>query len=151
VAPPGAMDTEAPLISGLSLSRKVFAVGRKPTPQTAARRRKPKRGTRFRFSLSEPAEVRIEISRVWPGRRAGGRCRKPARRNRGGRRCTRYVKVGALRRAGLPAGRRSVRFSGRIGRKPLRAARYRAELTATDASLNRSKPRRVRFKVVRRS
>jgi hypothetical protein len=43
-----------------------------------------------------------------------------------------------------------VRFSGRIGRKPLGASRSRMELTASDAALNRSKPGRVKFKVVRR-
>jgi hypothetical protein len=41
-----------------------------------------------------------------------------------------------------------VPFSGRLRRKPLTLGRYRAVLIATDRSKNRSKPRRLSFRVV---
>jgi hypothetical protein len=57
--------------------------------------------------------------------------------------------MGTLSRAGKQ-GANSHRFSGRIGRRALRPARYRASLTATDKAGNRSSVRRVRFRIVRR-
>jgi hypothetical protein len=60
----------------------------------------------------------------------------------------RFRKVGTLRRQ-LTSGSRSVRFSGRLGAKTLRAGRYGAVLTAIDASGNRSASVRASFRVVR--
>jgi hypothetical protein len=45
------------------------------------------------------------------------------------------------------AGVSRVAFSGRIGK--LRPGRYRATLIATDAAGNRSRPKRVAFRVAR--
>jgi hypothetical protein len=42
------------------------------------------------------------------------------------------------------------KFSGKIGRRRLKPGRYRATLVATDAARNASKPKRLRFRVVRR-
>jgi hypothetical protein len=47
------------------------------------------------------------------------------------------------------AGANRKRFSGRIGKRALKPGRYRATLVATDAAKNRSKPKRLLFKVVR--
>ena len=54
-----------------------------------------------------------------------------------------------LRRATV-AGRNRVAFSGKVGRKRLKPGRHRATLRAVDAAGNRSAPRRIRFRVVRR-
>ena len=112
-------------------------------------RRRVPRGTAFRFRLSETASVRIAIERARPGRRARGRCRKPSRRLRARPRCTRWVRQGALRRAGAAAANR-VRFSGRLGRRSIGLGRRRAVLVATDAAGNASRAKRVSFRVVRR-
>lgn len=160
-APPGhggpGADTVAPVISALSLLRTRFAVDRRhPTPATAAARTRRGRGrrvaalgTELRFKLSESASVRIAIARETRGRRKGRRCVKPTHRLRRARRCTRLVDAGALVRTKRPAGANRVSFSGRIGRRTLRAGRYTATLVATDAAGNRSKPRSVRFQVTR--
>ena len=42
------------------------------------------------------------------------------------------------------------KFSGKLGRKKLKAGRYRASLKATDAAGNVSVVKRLSFKVVRR-
>jgi hypothetical protein len=124
--PAGTADRVAPAVSGLVASPSRFAVGRRATAVSA----RVASGTRFRFRLSEDATVRIKILRRVPGTR------------------NRFRKVGTLRRQ-LTSGSRSVRFSGRLGAKTLRAGRYRAVLTAIDASGNRSASVRASFRVVR--
>jgi uncharacterized delta-60 repeat protein/uncharacterized repeat protein (TIGR01451 family) len=141
-------DLTAPALTSLSLSARRFRVGRRATPVSAQRRRRAPAGTRFRFSLSEASSVRIAIQRALPGRRVGSRCRKPSRRLRKRRRCTRYSRARTLTRR-LGAGRQSVAFSGRIGRRPLAPGAYRATVTATDAAGNRSAARRIAFRIVR--
>jgi hypothetical protein len=92
------------------------------------RRFRPHRGaTRFRFRLSEAADVRIVVRR---------------RRLHGGR-------MGTIRRNDLPAGANAIPFSGRLEGHPLRPKRYVAVLTATDAAGNRSVARSIRFTVLR--
>jgi hypothetical protein len=119
---PGA-DTQAPLISGFRSTRLVFAVASAATPTAAG----TKRGTTLRYTLSENARVVIRIKR------------KTGRR---------YRTVGTLRRNALTGSNR-VRFSGRIGRRALKAGRYRAVLIATDGAANRSAPKRAGFRIVR--
>lgn len=97
-----------------------------PADRVAPRVRRARFARRaFRFSLSEPAVVRITITRV--GRRRSS---------------------GTLART-LKAGSRRVAFSGRIGRTALRRGRYRARLVATDAAGNRSRAVTVRFRLAR--
>ena len=88
------------------------------------RRFRPHRGaTKFRFVLSEAADVRIRFKR----------------RGRG---------VGALPRRHLEAGPNAISFSGRVRGHRLRPGRYVAVLTATDAAGNRSRSRSIRFTVL---
>jgi hypothetical protein len=140
-------DTVRPRVLSFGMKNRVFAVGPGRTPLVAQRR--VKRGTAFRFRLSERGTARITIQRARPGRRARGRCRKPTARLRGRKRCTRWVRVGTLRRRAR-AGANRVKFSGRLRRKALKLGGHRAVLVITDAAGNRSRPARVRFKVVRR-
>lgn len=137
----GGADTTAPVLDRFTLTNRIF----RTAARAAARR---PRGTRFRYRLSEDATVRIAIERRAPGRRVGRRCRPPSRRLRGRRPCVRYVRVGVLRASGK-AGRNTLSFSGRIGRRVLRPGRYRARATATDLAGNVSAKRRATFRVVR--
>src|SRR4051812_21084831 len=81
----------------------------------------------FRFSTNEAGVARIRIERL-------GKRKKP-------------VVVGTLTRA-VVKGPAKVAFTGRLGRKALRKASYRATLTVTDASGLTSKPAIVAFTVV---
>ena len=139
-------DRTPPSVSGFAVSPSVFAVGRGRTPVVA---RTIKRGTRFRFKLSEPATTTITIKRGLPGRRVGKRCRKPSAKLRQHRACTRLKTSGKLTRRNQPAGTDTVKFSGRIGRRALAPGSYRATITATDAAGNKSKPRTARFRIVK--
>lgn len=142
---PATADTLRPLIVRLSLSRKRFAVGPKPT----AVRARTGRGTTIRYILSEPAGVRLRIQRGLPGRRAGSRCRGTTRRLLSAPRCTRYHNVGSLLRKPGRVSQR-VRFSGRIRRRALRPGLYRIVATASDLAGNRSKKKTARFRVLAR-
>jgi DNA-binding beta-propeller fold protein YncE len=136
-------DRTAPTLSRFSISHWTFTVTRAATPVSALAR-----GTTFRFALSEAATVRISIQRGAPGRRVGKHCRKPTRRLRHRHACTRLVTAGTLRRS-QRSGRRSVRFSGRIGRRALQPRRYRATIRATDAAGNVSRPKSLSFRIVK--
>jgi hypothetical protein len=87
--------------------------------------------TRFRFRLSEAARVRITIQRV-----TGSGSHR------------RYRTVARVTRTGA-AGANSTVFSRRVGRRLLRAGRYRAVARATDTAGNRSAPRRAAFRIAR--
>lgn len=92
---------------------------------------KPRRFSRravFRYTVSEAAKVRFGISRV----RAKGRTRR----------------VGRIGDVGV-AGRNSRRFRGRVQGKRLRAGRYTARVVARDPAGNYSRPKKVRFRIVR--
>jgi hypothetical protein len=134
----------------VTMLRRAFAVARTPTAIRAQRPRRAKRGTAFRYRVSEPSRVTIQIHRVRPGKRVRGRCRKPAPRLKRRRSCKRYVRAGRTLVRNVQAGRVRTKFSGRIGRKALRRGRYRATLVATDSAGLRSSRRRVTFRVVRR-
>ena len=138
-----------PALTNVSVTNKVFA----PVARArAGARRRIKRGTRFRYTLSEAATVRITIERVLPGRVRGRgarrRCVKPTSRNRNARRCKRYKRVTALV-ANEQAGRQSTAFSGRVKGRALRRGRYRARLVASDALGARSQERRLALRIVR--
>ena len=136
------VDVTSPLVSGFSIARR-FAV--KAASRPAAR---VPRGSRFKFELSEAAQVQILVERVRPGRRVRGVCRRPTRKNRDRKRCKRYVRAGTLSFAGV-AGPNSRAFSGRFGRRALKPGRYRATLTATDQVGNVSAVNRTTFRIVK--
>jgi hypothetical protein len=145
-------DTARPVFASARLSPTTFAVNPRGTAETlvnAGARRRARRGTTFTYRLSESARVLFTIEQRASGRRVGRTCQRPTRRNRSRRACVRYVKIGSFAAAG-DAGTNRKSFSGRIGRRSLRPARYRATLVATDAAGNRSAAKRLNFRVVRR-
>jgi hypothetical protein len=105
------VDRQSPLVSGFRATPSVFV-----------------RRTRFRYTLSEAAQVTLRIQRALPGRHG------------------RYRTVRTLKRTGAKGPNR-IRFARRIGKRSLRPGRYRAVIVATDAAGNRSTLRRTRFRV----
>jgi hypothetical protein len=143
-----ALDRRAPVITRLRMARRSFAVSRRSTAVIARAAVRPPQGSAFRFTLSERSTVILRIDRLTSGRRVGKRCVAPTRRLRGRRACTRFVRAGTLTRT-LPSGRRSIAFSGRIGRRALRVGSYRAVVTAVDAARNVSRARTITFEILR--
>jgi hypothetical protein len=147
VAVPGAgADTVRPVVSGLAVKPSAFAVATGPTALAAAKHKVP-RGTRIVYTLSEPARATLTIARRLPGRRKGKKCVAPGKAKHGAKRCTRSEKAGTLVRDGAQ-GKRTVRFSGRVGTRRLARGRYLLTVRARDAAGNRSNPVKTTFKVV---
>ncbi len=115
------VDSTDPKIWDFAMSTARFRVGANKTALTAITR-----GTKFRVGLTEDATVSIEIYR--PGK---------------------SMRVGTLVRK-LNSGSTNVKFSGRLGKKPLPPGRYRAVATAVDSSGNSSDPARASFKITSR-
>jgi hypothetical protein len=134
-------DTLAPVVESFRLTNRKFQVTSDGTPVAA----RAKRGSAFRFSLSEPAAVTIVIERAAPGVKSGKSCLKPSKRAKG-RHCTRYIKVGELKRSGIE-GANSVPFSGRIGRRALEPGDHRASIRARDAAGNASEKETTAFEI----
>ena len=115
-----------------------------------ARGARAKRGSTLSFTLSEVANVSIRIERrLGQGRRSKGKCRKPSRKLRKRKKCTRWKKVQTLRGKNLPVGRNTVRYSGRFKRKALKPGRHRAVIVATDSTKKKSKLKTAKFRIVR--
>ena len=151
--PPPPPDTLAPTVTDVAFAPRRFRAASSATPtdaRAATARRAALRGSRLRLTLSELADARIAIERAHPGRRVGGRCKRPSRKLRKRRQCARYKPTGTLTRRSLPAGDNAIRFSGRIGKRALAPGHYRATVTATDPVGNRSRPTRATFTIVRR-
>ena len=145
---PPAGDTTRPVVERLRLAPRRFRLGRAlPSVEVVGS------GPTVRYNLSEPSTVTLSFARAQAGRRAGGRCVKPTRRNRVGRRCTRWLPVRPkLSFAGRLAGAGRIRFAGRLTRRStLRPGVHRLALRARDAAGNVSKPARTKFRVLPRT
>jgi hypothetical protein len=108
-----------------------------------------RRSARIRWTLNRAAKLSLRVERVLRGRKVGIRCRPDSKRLRKRSRCTRYVSMGTIKRA-AKKGSGTLKLKAKVRRRTLRPGRYRLVVTATDAKGNRSAPRRVAFKVVRR-
>jgi hypothetical protein len=148
---PGAVDRDPPgFIGGILLGDSAFAAAARGGSTLAVARRRARVGTTVTFALDEAATVHFTVERVLPGRRAGKRCVKPARRNRRAPKCARYVpsrgSFSVVGDAGPPV---RFRFTGRLRNRKLPLGSYRLVAVATDASANQSASKRARFKIVR--
>ncbi|HET6865942.1 MAG TPA: fibronectin type III domain-containing protein, partial [Solirubrobacteraceae bacterium] len=118
-APPAAPSaTQPPALTGLSI---------RPSRFFALPARHHKAGTAITYTDSEAARTTIVVFAQTAGVTLHGRCVKPSKRAHGPK-CTRLVKLGSFThtdRVGLNV----VRFTGRLGGRPLPLGRYVFELT----------------------
>ncbi|HEY7485463.1 MAG TPA: hypothetical protein VH912_13450, partial [Streptosporangiaceae bacterium] len=134
--------TALPKITRLTQSDRRWRRGKKRT-RIASSTAAPI-GTTFGFTVNQRVRVRFAFSKRVKGRKVGRKC--VANRSKG-RRCTRKVKAGAFVLSAR-AGRRKVRFQGRISaRKRLRPGRYTLTVTATDSQGRKSAPRSLKFTI----
>jgi hypothetical protein len=143
-------DSTPPSFLSAALNPPRFAVDPSGTAETPVSKatKKPPRGTRLTYKLSEAARVVVTVQRARVGRRVNGKCVRETKANRKRPKCTRYKRAGRFARKSH-AGANSTRFSGRIGKTKLAAGRYRMTLVATDAADNRSRPKRLTFRIVK--
>ena len=107
------------------------------------------KGTTFKLRISEPASVRIVISKATTGRKVKGKCVKTTRKNRLKKKCKYQKTLTTLKRGLQPAGNVSIKFSGKIGKRKLLPGTYLATIVVTDAAGNVASQRLV-FKIKRR-
>jgi streptogramin lyase len=130
-------DTTPPVLDKLKAKPSKFAVGTKQT-LVSSKTKKPKKpavGTKLSYRLGEAATTTLTFDRIDVGRRKGTSCVKPTKSNAKAKHCNLYVRAGTLTRTDA-AGLASHPFTGRIGKKALRIARYRLTATAKDAAGN---------------
>jgi hypothetical protein len=139
-------DTAAPSVTGPTADPKRFEVDPKGKRETAVK--SARKGTTFKFGLSEAATVTFTIERKASGRRVKGKCARRTKSNAKRKKCDLFRRVTAFRASGS-AGANGKKFSGRIGNITLKPASYRALLTAVDKAGNRSQPARIAFTVVK--
>jgi len=144
---PLAPDEVAPKVLSFRFVNRAFRAARKGG---SIARKKPPVGTRVRYRLSEAVTAKFTVERAETGREKGHTCVAPNRHNRHARRCTRYRRLKGSFSHNGKAGLNSFRFTGRLRGKRLRPGRYRLVMVATDAAGNTSKPKRAKFRVVRR-
>jgi hypothetical protein len=143
--PPGATpaDTKAPTLTGLSLTPASFKAA-------SSGRSVGSRGTRVSYRVSEAGTTTFTVERVSQGRRRGSSCQRPSSSNRGGRACTRYVKVsGSFTHKGATGKVNRFTFTGRLSGRKLAAGRYRLNARPADAAGNRGTTKRAPFRIRR--
>jgi hypothetical protein len=143
VVPAGAGGAK-PVITSARLSHRTFrAAGHGPS---LSRKHKPPIGTKVTYKDSEAATTTFTVSRALKGHKRGRRCvaGKPRKHQK---RCTRYVRVGAIPHSDK-AGSVSVRFSGRVNGKKLKPGHYRLTLTPKLGGLS-GKSVKLSFRIVR--
>jgi virginiamycin B lyase len=131
--PPAPVDNSGtPQVSNVALSPARFRVGAQATAVSAAAKGSVKTGTTITYLLTKDATATLQFEHALPGRKRGSGCVRPNRRNRTGKKCTRFAVKGSITRAGTQ-GQNAVPFSGRIGSRALAPGRYRVGIAATDA------------------
>lgn len=156
INPPPPLDLTPPIITGAHLSRSSFQVGPVAARAVSVRpSHHPGRGSTLTYGLSEPATVNLAVQREVKGRlvKRGGHPHRVCVKATWGQgmpgkdRCTLLGSPATLAVDGTP-GENSTKLSGRIGARRLRTGPYRLTLTATDPAGNRSRPVRLRFRIV---
>lgn len=148
-------DTTSPVFASASVKPSTFAVataGPAEVPVLSKAKKKKKhapKGTTFHYALSEAARVVFAIERGQQGRKVKGKCVKKTKKNHKKKRCSLFKGAGRFAQQSV-AGANAKKFSGRIGTKKLKPGSYRATLTATDTAGNVSKPKSLKFKVVKK-
>jgi alpha-tubulin suppressor-like RCC1 family protein len=131
-------------ITHASISSTPFRVGKGATAISAS----APVGTTIRLTLSAAAKVQITITSSAPGLRHGSLCVGPSARliKTHAKHCTRKLTIGTLTRAHEAAGADQIAFTGRIGRRALKAGTYHAVLSASNAQ-STAKPVTLSFTV----
>lgn len=141
----GGTTTKPPTVSALTLAPAAFRAAKSGPSAVAAR---APIGTLVTTKLSAAAALTFRVERAGAGRKVGGRCVVPTRRNRSAKACTRWVTMSSRFTADGEAGTNRLRFTGRLGGLRLAPGRYRLVVTAADSRGRVSDPRRAAFRIV---
>ncbi len=140
------IDSTAPAITALRLSRTTFRAAPSGAPFRAARTAV---GTDVSFTLSEPGKVRFTIDRSGTGRKVKGKCVKTSSSNRRKARCERWTAVKGSFTVTGKKGANRIELRGRIGGRTLKPGRYRLNAIEIDLAGLASRTKRTAFTIVR--
>ena len=131
IAPPPAPTQAVDVIANLKITPSTITAARKGPTVTAARRSRP--GAIVSYTDTQPARTTFTVQRPERGRVHGGKCLRPSRRNRNGKRCTRYLGIGSFTHTDT-AGANKLRFTGRIRGRRLAVGSYRLRAVPQNAA-----------------
>jgi len=139
-----------PSIRGLSITPRAFRAA-SSGPSTQRPGHGGNHGATVRYTLSEPATVRLRVEQLLPGRKTGKgrgvRCVAPTARNRKAPRCTRTVSLRASFTTSGRAGANTFVFTGRLAGKKLAAGSYVLIATPSASGMSGS-PSSVSFRII---
>ncbi len=139
VAPPPPPPPPPPSAGPDTVAPKLGKVTVKLGKATKRGRKRPS----FAFTLSEPASVKLTLTRPAAGRLKGKRCVKPTPKLAKNKRCTRQVPVSTTTRSLTKAGASTIALAA----SGVAKGKYLATLVATDSAKNASVPAKVSFTV----
>ena len=144
----GTCDNGAPILSGLALAPGSFRASGSPFAGAVASRAPI--GARVFYQLSEDATLTLGLEKGVVGRRSlSGKCVKTTKRNKGRKRCVRFVKMLGSATVTGKAGHNGFRISGRWNGRKLSVGPYRLVAKATDVVGNTSLERKRNFRIVK--
>lgn len=143
-------DTTAPKVTSLSLTNKVFKVGKKNTALiTKAAKKKAPTGTVIKFTLEENAYVAIAVFKAKEGRMQGTECVKPTKELEKAKKCVRPVIMKTMQRIGKPGPNR-IGFSGKLDGEVLKTGAYAFGIVVSDVVGNATQLMQKSFTIVKR-
>lgn len=142
---PQASPAAAPALTGLAIAPRRFRAAK--SGPTVLAGRPSSGGALVSYTDSSAAQTNVVISRVTPGRTAGGRCAAETKANATGKPCARLVKAIGFVRADV-AGRNRFGFSGRVHGALLPPGEYQLQAKAYSSSGLVSAPAAATFTIL---
>jgi hypothetical protein len=128
--------SSAVTVTAATSGPKIALTGLKQSHRTWAEKKRkhgPPVGTKFTFTLNAQATVALTFTTKSTGRKPKRKCVAPIKKNKKARHRTSTRTVGSLS-VTRPAGKDSVVFSGRVGRRKLTAGKYEVTVTAKSST-----------------
>lgn len=101
------------------------------TAAVKAKKKAPSTGATVSYNDTLAAQTVFTVEEVLPGRTSGKSCAKPSKRNKHGRKCTRFVPLHGSFAHKDSAGKNSFHLTGRLNGKALKPGVYRLDATPT--------------------
>jgi uncharacterized delta-60 repeat protein len=98
---------------------------------------RPKTKAKLKFTLNVATTVKLTVEQKLKGRKKGSKCSKPSSKNKKGKSCTYYTKVGGSKKVSGKAGSNKLTFTRKFGSKTLKAGSYRLNLKLSSGSVKR--------------
>lgn len=116
------------------------------TAAVKPKRKAPNTGATVSYNDTLAAQTVFTVEEALPGRTSGASCAKPSKRNKHGRKCTRFVPLRGSFTHKDSAGNNSFHLTGRLNGKALKPGIYRLDATPT-ANGETGSTASVRFRV----